>query len=347
MPATDLNRFREKLFQWYRRNGRVLPWRQTTDPYAIWVSEVMLQQTQVATVLPYYERWMKRFPTLRSLAESDEQDALSLWQGLGYYRRCRLLLEGTRQVLLSGLPVSARAWQKVPGVGRYTSAAIASLTLGEPVAVVDGNVERFFARFNACQESGPNLHRSAWRWAQEVLDPVEPGAWNQATMELGATICTPKSPKCEKCPVSDHCQALAQQIVNEIPVRISPKAKREVSVPVFVSYFRGEMGLKKLVQSNWWEGLWVFPSEPPTEIALSTIPLKQFDHTVTSNRLRFEPTLCIVGIKSGDLQWYELDGLESLPMPAPFRRILRDAVQSISAQEQSFLAERNSPLRSA
>src|SRR5437868_1086101 len=145
---------RRCLSAWYRRNARDLPWRSTSDPYAIWVSEVMLQQTQVATVLPYYERWMSRFPTVETLAAASEQDVLSLWQGLGYYRRCRMLLAGARWVAEHGIPQTAKDWMQAPGVGRYTASAIASIALGESVPVVDGNIERVFARLMGSSLSG-------------------------------------------------------------------------------------------------------------------------------------------------------------------------------------------------
>ena len=201
--------FRQNLLQWFDENARDLPWRLTRDPYAIWVSETMLQQTRVAVVIDYYTRFMARFPTLGSLARAEESEVLALWSGLGYYRRARALHESARAVMADGggeIPKTAAALSRLPGVGVYTAAAVASIAFGEPVAAVDGNVERVLTRFFG-HEPVPGVARSGElrRAAEQLVDPERPGDFNQAMMELGATVCLPRGPLCLTCPVREGC----------------------------------------------------------------------------------------------------------------------------------------------
>ena len=188
---------RQNLLQWFDQNARDLPWRQTRDPYAIWVSETMLQQTRVAVVIDYYTRFLARFPTLQSLAQAEETEVLALWSGLGYYRRARALHESARAVIAEHggeIPRTAAALSRLPGVGVYTAAAVASIAFGEPVAAVDGNVERVLTRYFG-HEPVPGVARSGElrRAAEQLVDPERPGDFNQAMMELGATLCLPQS----------------------------------------------------------------------------------------------------------------------------------------------------------
>jgi len=202
----SLSRFRAALLGWYGRHKRALPWRSDGDPYRVWVSEIMLQQTRVAAVLDHYRLFLEAFPTIQALASAPEERVLALWSGLGYYRRARLLHRAARFVVeeLGGeIPATQAALRKLPGVGRYTAAAIASISHGEPVAVVDGNVERVLSRLDGV----PRDDASAWPRAQQILDLRSPGDWNQAMMELGATLCTPQAPQCLLCPVREWCRA--------------------------------------------------------------------------------------------------------------------------------------------
>lgn len=201
------------LLAWYDRYRRDLPWRRTRDPWAIWVSEVMLQQTRVETAIPYFERFLARFPDPGALARADEAEVLALWSGLGYYRRARQLRAAAREVAGSNgtIPRRAAELERLPGIGAYTAAAVASIAFGEPVAVVDGNVERVLARRLALAgplraASGARAIREA---AEALLDPARPGDSNQALMELGATVCTPRAPRCGDCPLSADCAAFA------------------------------------------------------------------------------------------------------------------------------------------
>ena len=225
LTPRQLLTFRHALSDWFTEHKRDLPWRRTRDPYAIWVSEIMLQQTRVAAVLAHYARWMERYPTVGVLAGADEQEVLALWSGLGYYRRARMLHAGAKAVVAkhgSVLPPSAEALRKLPGIGNYTSAAIASIAFNEPVAVVDGNVERVVTRIaglGAEQETEKPAPKSPATMAREIrllahawLAPASPGDANQAMMELGATICLPKAPLCLHCPVMRWCATRGQHV---------------------------------------------------------------------------------------------------------------------------------------
>ncbi len=201
----DIPRLRRSLLRWFSRSKRPLPWRRTRGAYAIWVSEMMLQQTTVATVIPYYERFMKRFPDLASLAAAPEDDVLALWSGLGYYSRARNLRHAARQLLETHggrFPKEVETAMTLKGVGRYTASAVTSMAYGTPAAVVDGNVRRVLSRLHAVL----NLSGSdAQAKAQSLLSMRSPGAWNEAMMELGATVCTPRRPRCAACPISSQC----------------------------------------------------------------------------------------------------------------------------------------------
>lgn len=201
-----LDEVRAALLQWYARHRRDLPWRQDHDAYRVWVSEIMLQQTRVAAVLEHYRLFLNAFPTVEALAAASEERVLALWSGLGYYRRARMLHRAARVVVstLGGvIPRDLETLRSLPGVGRYTAAAIASIAYGEPAAVVDGNVQRVLSRLDARSRSDA----SVWQRAQQLLDPRHPGDWNQAMMELGATLCTPQNPQCPVCPVRAWCLA--------------------------------------------------------------------------------------------------------------------------------------------
>ncbi|HZQ68169.1 MAG TPA: A/G-specific adenine glycosylase [Terriglobales bacterium] len=196
-------RFRENLLRWYDTERRDLPWRRTRDPYRIWVSEIMLQQTRVAAVLDHYQRFFLRFPTIQKLAAASEASVLTAWSGLGYYRRARMMHAAAREIVGQGaFPHTAEALLKLPGIGRYTAAAVASIAFSQPVAVVDGNVERVLQRLIGIKLKSAE----AWQCAGELLSQPRPGDFNQAMMELGATTCLPGEPKCLMCPVAGECR---------------------------------------------------------------------------------------------------------------------------------------------
>jgi len=208
--ARAVEEFRTRLLAWYDTHARDLPWRQrpgtgkTPDPYRVWVSEIMLQQTRVAAVIAHYREFLRRFPTVEKLAAAPESSVLAAWSGLGYYRRARMLHRAAKVIVRErggDFSVTANQWRELPGIGRYTAAAIASIAFGEPVAVVDGNVERVLQRSTGKQLASAQL----WCAAEQLLDRSRPGDFNQAMMELGATVCTPRSPTCLTCPMVDLC----------------------------------------------------------------------------------------------------------------------------------------------
>lgn len=230
-PASDEGRrtaaIRGALVAWFEKNARDLPWRRTTDPYAIWVSEIMLQQTRVETVRRYYDRFLARFPTARALADASEDDVLSMWSGLGYYRRARLLQRGARDVVASyggEVPREREARLGISGIGAYTAGAIGSIAFGLEEPLVDGNVARVLSRIDAldAQLGSKESERALWRRAEELVRGPSPSRLNQSLMELGATVCTPTSPRCGECPVAAHCVALRDDRVSELP-RAKPK----------------------------------------------------------------------------------------------------------------------------
>jgi A/G-specific adenine glycosylase len=217
----------DPLLEWFDRHRRDLPWRRTGDPYKIWLSEVMLQQTRVETVLPFYNRFLEKFPTVEDLARADLEEVLTLWSGLGYYRRARQLHAAARKVAeMGGFPSTPEGLRELPGIGDYTAAAVASIAFGVAVPVLDGNVERVLSRVLALDEdprsSGARRHLLAA--AADLLDPRRPGDSNQALMELGATICVPRRPRCLLCPLLPGCRAAREGDPERYPL---PKAKRE------------------------------------------------------------------------------------------------------------------------
>lgn len=230
---TDSNR----LLAWYDATRRDLPWRRSRDPYLIWVSEVMLQQTRVETVIPYFEGFLRRFPTVRTLADADLDDVLAAWSGLGYYRRARQLHAAARQIVASGgeLPATVDELRQLPGIGPYTAAAVASIAFDVPAPVLDGNVERVLSRRLAL-EGDPRrgeARRELLEAARGLLPPGRPGDGNQALMELGATICTPKSPRCGDCPLAAGCRAYASgdpEAYPRLPARRKPVRQRRIGV---------------------------------------------------------------------------------------------------------------------
>lgn len=255
----------ESLLAWYEACRRDLPWRRTRDPYAIWVSEIMLQQTRVETVIPYYERFLAKFPTALALAEAPPDEVLAAWSGLGYYRRARLLLEGARVVAAKGgaVPGDREGLLGVPGIGRYTAGAIASIAFGQAVGLVDGNVARVLARLFAIDD---DMRKRGMRIAEKLADAIvarrDPGAWNQALMELGATVCTPRSPSCETCPLAKACRARAEGRVAELPVLSAkaPPVARRVQAIVATRHGDGAVLLARRRPDRTFGGLW----EPPS-----------------------------------------------------------------------------------
>lgn len=336
----DVKEMHRALLAWYDGEKRDLPWRHTHDPYAIWVSEIMLQQTQVATVIPYYHRWLARFPTVQALAEADDQDVLAQWQGLGYYRRCRLLLEGARFVAeKNGWPQSAEEWRKVPGVGPYTAGAIASIAFNQPTPLVDGNVERVFSRLTACRDSGPQLKKSAWTWAEGVTPHKRPGDWNQALMELGATVCKPGAPLCGACPLIMKCEAHRQGVQNELPIGGKKEQAVELTHLCWVPIHNDRFGIRQITTGEWWAGMWEFPrvtNACPQPHWLQSAEIHEvgvIKHMVTKHKIKLVISLAYLTNQLPELRWLTLSELESVALPAPQRKVLRLALAHIRAEQ--------------
>lgn len=259
------SRLSSKLLEWYRLHKRTLPWRGHQDPYAVWVSEIMLQQTRVEAVIPYFEKWMAKFPTVRALADASEQDVLNAWEGLGYYSRARNLHSAAKIVAkdFNGeLPRDLDQLGKLPGIGRYTLGAIASIAYDMNVPALDGNIKRVYARIFDLSEpvDTPKGDKLLWEVAEKYLPPQDAGDYNQALMDLGATICVPKNPRCLICPVMKLCKARANGTQNERPVKL---AKKEVPHRIHaagVILQKGRVLLARRPSEGLLGGMWEFPN---------------------------------------------------------------------------------------
>lgn len=254
----------QNLMTWYQDTHRRLPWRETNDPYAIWVSEVMLQQTQVTTVIPYYHRFMTRFPTVAALAQSDQEQVLKLWEGLGYYARARNLHKaaGVVEDQFDGrVPGDKKKFKALPGVGDYIAAAVLSIAFGVPLAVVDGNVKRVLARLYTLENPvnhGPS-HKEFQAVADMLLERSHPATFNQAMMELGALVCTPGTPRCLVCPLTPYCFALKKDVVANHPRRNKTKAVPTNHIAVGVVERDGRLLITRRQSEGLLGGLWEFP----------------------------------------------------------------------------------------
>jgi A/G-specific adenine glycosylase len=352
-PGRDANRgLVTRLLAWYDRNRRDLPWRGVRDPYAVWVSEVMLQQTQVSTVLGYYAAWMRRFPSVRALAAAREADVMHAWQGLGYYSRARRLQAGARAVVErhGGLvPADRASLLALPGIGAYSAGAIASIAFGAREPLVDGNVVRVLTRrFGLRGDPGKGpLKRRLWELAGALVPGERPGDFNQALMELGATVCTPRAPICKNCPWSERCEARLRGLVEVLP-ELPPRAPpTRVRVALAVVRSRGRVLVVETPENaTRWAGLWTFPhvevrakesAEAAAERAARDVGLAvrvaehagRLEHTITRFRITIEAFEATVAPgaatrtrpKSPRHDWVTLEALGDRAMPAPHRKL--------------------------
>ena len=308
------------MLSWYARRKRDLPWRRTSDPYRIWLSEIMLQQTRVAAAIPYYERFLAKFPTVEALARARTETVHGRWAGLGYYSRARNLHRAAKEIVTrhkGRFPVGREDTLALPGVGRYTAAAVLSIAYNQPLAVLDGNVARVIARIGAVRGDlrAPALWRKLEFAAQDLLARRAPGNWNQAMMELGATICTPKSPRCEECPVAAWCQAFKLGIAGELPTARKKRATVKVTLAAAVLLNpQGETLLVRQLDScgDLFSRMWQFPAVEITADASAElaeymrskfnfavnggmVALATGRHAVTYRDIRLEPFLISVG----------------------------------------------------
>lgn len=340
----DIPALRRRLLKWYRHNQRRLPWRETDDPYAIWISEVMLQQTTVKTVLPYYHRFLRRFPALKHLAQADLQDVLKTWEGLGYYGRARNLHRAAQIVQHhqgGRIPSDMGSLKKLPGVGDYIAAAVLSIAFNQAFAVVDGNVKRVLARLHLIQSpvNRSASHKVFQTTASELLDPVCPGIYNQALMELGALLCTPRRPACAECPIQMYCRAYADGVVTAYPKRIKKAPVPQHQVSVGVVFKNGRVLITRRKPEGLLGGLWEFPGgriedgETPQEACIREIReevglnvqidsfLTRIRHAYTHFKIVMDVYCCHV--ESGrikltgptDYRWVKLAQLSDYPLP--------------------------------
>jgi A/G-specific adenine glycosylase len=307
----------KELIGWFIENQRALPWRASYDPYHVWISEIMLQQTQVETVVPYFERWIAKFPTVRKLAKADEQAVLKLWAGLGYYSRARNLMAAAKSVAENHggkIPQDYEALRSLPGIGQYTAGAILSIAFNKPFPVVDGNVRRVLSRIYGWEDDSP---KRLWEAAEHLVKQAEPRLLNQALMELGATVCSFKAPRCLVCPVQSSCVAFKTGMQAVIP----PVKKRPETVRVQVfAVVCGKNGRHLMRQSK---GLWEFPmfNELP---AGELTHVGSCRHTITHHRLE-------VQVYTGtpeNLQGFEWQRFKDLPVSSLTRKILLASQQS-------------------
>lgn len=268
---------RRSLLTWYRKHGRDLPWRRTRDAYRIWISEIMLQQTTVAAVIPYFERFLDRFPTVYELADANEQDVLRLWEGLGYYSRARNIHKTAKVVVEQNngtFPTTAEALQKLPGIGRYTAGAIASFAFDTAAPIVEANTLRLYCRLlgfdgDPRAKSGQGL---LWDFAERVLPKKTPGELNQALMELGGTVCAVKEPRCSECPLKRQCRAFAMGTTDSIPrPKTRPRTSQLTHVNVIVRK-KGSALLRQHSDAERWSGLWDFPRYELTNELIESLP---------------------------------------------------------------------------
>lgn len=257
-----VNRFSELLLEWFQQNKRALPWRNTKDPYKIWLSEVMLQQTRVSQGLPYYERFVQQYPTVKKLAAAPEKELLRLWQGLGYYSRARNLHRCAKIIAERGgkFPETPDELKKLPGIGDYTAAAIASFAFNKSAAVVDGNVFRVLSRIFAIDLdiASPAGKKYFFELANKLIDPQNPGEFNQGLMEFGAVHCTPRNPKCNECVFSRRCKAFQAEHVSFYPVKTKAKARKVRHFNYFVFRKGNQIWMQQRMDNDVWKGLHEF-----------------------------------------------------------------------------------------
>jgi A/G-specific adenine glycosylase len=338
---------RQALLRWYRRNRRDLPWRRTRDPYAVWVSEVMLQQTRVAVVVPYFEKFLRRFPGVRALARASDDEVLALWSGLGYYRRARALLAGARMVVerhRGRIPDDPEALRRLPGIGRYTAGAIASVAFDREEAVLDGNVRRVLSRLFAVSLTPPaRQERWLWETAASLVQGRDPGDLNQALMELGATVCRPRAPACGACPLARRCKARAEGRPEAFPQRRPRHATVAVRVAVAVVLRRGRVLLERPAPRSPLRGAWDLPAIEIPDHAGARAAIEDMlrmrhgieieswgrvaraRHAILDRRLRLDILSCRPAAerKPGqDARWHPLRRLDEVPISGATRKAL-------------------------
>ena len=328
------------LLAWYNLNGRTLPWRSVVTPYRTWVSEIMLQQTRVGAVIPYFERFMEELPDVSALAAVSEERLLKLWEGLGYYSRARNLQKAAKVIVSDfggALPQSYHALLSLPGIGEYTAAAIASINFSEPVAAVDGNLLRVAARVSGCGEDimDAKVRRLFRQRLDAAIDLDRPGAYNQAMMDLGATVCLPNgAPKCEICPARTVCEAYKNRLTEDLPVRAKKKARKIEERTVLLLFQNGKAALRKRADTGLLASLWEFPSvlgnldEAGVSLALAQMglsaqtvePAGSAKHIFTHIEWDMKGYFADVTGENDDLFWADAAAFDAAAIPTAFKK---------------------------
>jgi A/G-specific adenine glycosylase len=315
LSITLQRQFRKRMLAWYDLHQRDLPWRASRNPYRIWLSEIMLQQTRVAAVIQHYQEFLRRFPTVQKLAAAREPSVLAAWSGLGYYRRARMLHAATKVVVRQyggEFPTTAEAWRALPGIGRYTAAAIASIAFDEPVAVVDGNVERVLQRVAGTRLAGEGL----WETANALLDAKRPGDFNQAMMELGAVVCTPRAPACLTCPVVELCATRG-----ELALTTKPAQQKKREIHYALDRRDGEVFLiRRPSDASLMPGMWELPELTGLNGADNPSFTLRHSITVTDYTVRVWHAAAESRV---DGKWIPLERLGKVALTGLARKILR------------------------
>lgn len=345
----DSKAVHRKILAWYDKEKRDLPWRRSLDPYRIWISEIMLQQTRVETVIPYYERFLSHYPTVRALAEADTDQLLNLWAGLGYYSRARNLQAAAQDMVArfkGELPRSLEDLRSLKGIGGYTSAAIASIAYNAPYAAIDGNLERVFSRLIASRKN-PKLEGKEEMAAvgASLVKLGRAGDMNQAFMDLSSKICLPKEPKCMLCPLRENCEAQAQGIQREIPVKKEKRAPVELQAEGIILIVKNELLLARRRKEDWLSGMWDIPWWLQRDLN-PKLPAKcaQFascaqTRTITKHKIHFhvkglvsktKPSVSeLEALPGSEFRWVKLDDLHGINLPRPSERALEQALQQL------------------
>jgi A/G-specific adenine glycosylase len=312
--------FAAKLIAWQRRHGRRdLPWHGARDPYRIWLSEIMLQQTQVSTVIPYYRRFLARFPDVQALAAAREEEVLALWSGLGYYARGRNLHAAARRIVAGGgFPQTQETLMQLPGIGRSTAAAIAAFAYGERAAILDGNVKRVLARCFGVE--GDKLQ---WPLAARLMPARGIETYTQALMDLGATLCVRSQPRCGECPVRRDCFARKEDRVDQLPAPRQRKAVPLRHATWHVVRHGGEVLLERRAGEGLWAGLWTFPEAKPKFIRTKGVGLARFEHAFTHFRLSVRALLYDASRKAPHGGWIAIEDALAGAIPTPVRKVLK------------------------
>ena len=341
------------LLAWYDENKRDLPWRGVPDPYKVWVSEIMLQQTRVAAVLPYYRAWMEELPTVEALASVSDEKLMKLWQGLGYYSRARNLQKAARMIAETfggRFPETYTDLLKLPGVGAYTAGAVASIAFGQPVPAVDGNVLRAAARVADIREDimDPRIRNSIQVLMESAVPADQPGEFNQALMDLGATVCLPNgAPECGRCPLAELCEANRLGIQTELPVRRKKAPRRVEELTVYLLLRDGKIALRQRGKRGLLAGLWEFPHAPESlDEARAAGPVEGWGltplawkkkltakHIFTHVEWHMTGYLLTVRGEAPGLTWADSPGLEALAVPSAFAKFLEEARRALAEVE--------------